>query len=111
VISSAVNDNLFVVQAGRKRLRWREAWIYEIWTRCATERGEVDLAGFDGRPRLDLALLATTIETSANKSPGTGTIAWPPSMVNNLSQKCISECRLLRRCAAMNRPAGYISPA
>jgi hypothetical protein len=70
VISSAVNDNLFVVQAGRKRLRWREAWIYEIRTRRATERGEVDLAGFDGRPRLDLALLATTIETSRQQIAG-----------------------------------------
>jgi hypothetical protein len=38
-------------------------------------------------------------------------MAWPPSMVNNMNQKRISECRLLRRCAAMNRPAGYISPA
>jgi hypothetical protein len=31
--------------------------------RGATERGEVDLAGFDGRPRLNLALRATTIDT------------------------------------------------
>jgi hypothetical protein len=68
VISSAVNDNLLVVQAGRKRLTWREAWIYEIRTQLATERGEVDLAGFDGRPRPDLALLATTIETFHQQS-------------------------------------------
>jgi hypothetical protein len=40
----------------------REHRLSKIWTRRATERGEVDFAGFDGRSRLDLALLATTIE-------------------------------------------------
>jgi len=45
----------------------REQRLSNIWTRRATERGEVDLpgvdlAGFDGRTRLDLVLLATTIE-------------------------------------------------
>jgi hypothetical protein len=37
--------------------------LSKIWTRRATERGEVDFMDFDGRPRLDFVLLATTIAT------------------------------------------------
>jgi hypothetical protein len=48
----------------------REHRLSNIWTRRATERGEVDLAGFDGRPRFDLVLLATTIEAFRQQITG-----------------------------------------
>jgi hypothetical protein len=58
----------------------REHRLSNIWTRRATERGEVDLAnvdlagadlaGFDGRPRMDLVLLATTIKAFRQQIAG-----------------------------------------
>jgi predicted YcjX-like family ATPase len=44
--------------------------LSKIWTRRATERGEVDFVDFDGRPRLDLVLLATTIQAFRQQIAG-----------------------------------------